>query len=188
MTADFSEYDRLETMNAVDLIEYLFENEGEIPYEVFYTQLGRVLTMNTGLSGSGYHEWVEDILNEISPSTQELLMTEEENKAFKELPETIKIYRGVKGDSIEELSYSWTLERPVANWFATRFRKNGIVLEGKCSKFDVAALFLERNEAEIFIIPDDVEIISRTEVKAPKEGKALADYTDEDWSPVTSLS
>lgn len=83
---------------------------------------------------------------------KESFMSKEDLKFFKELPETITVYRGcIKG--LNEDGYSYTTEREQAEWFANRF-SNGEpkVIELTVKKKDVFAYTNSRSENEIIIV------------------------------------
>jgi hypothetical protein len=95
---------------------------------------------------------------------REHMMEEDEREAFAQLPDTLTIYRGYcRGSNMK--SCSWTLDQKRAEWFAKRFAVvNGPdsprVAEGVVAKSDVIAYFTERQESEIVVLPDAVDIRS----------------------------
>ena len=90
-----------------------------------------------------------EIIRLFENSNREYLMSEEENNTFNQLPEYIKIYRGVKQKYRNNKGMSWTLDRKKAEWFANRFDNNGYVISGTINKKDVLGYFNCRNEKEI---------------------------------------
>ena len=69
------------------------------------------------------------------------LMSKDEREYIKNLPEEIKVYRGV-GKGRNPKGLSWTDDEEVAKWFAERFDTDeGYVLEGMIYKSDVLAYF-----------------------------------------------
>ncbi len=89
----------------------------------------------------------------------EKLMDEDEIKRFTNLPDKIKIYRGLTGynkDNIKALS--WTMSKKTAEWFADRFQQNdGTVYSATIQKEYVYAYFAGRNEDELIVDPDKLE-------------------------------
>jgi hypothetical protein len=83
---------------------------------------------------------------------KESFMSKGDLKFFKNLPETLTIYRGcTKG--LNENGYSYTTERTQAEWFANRFRNGEAkVVELKVKKKDVFAYTNSRSENEIIIV------------------------------------
>lgn len=79
-----------------------------------------------------------------------MLMEHEDLEIYKNLPDEIEIYRGVKPDSSPK-ALSWTLNKEVANWFAKRFEDNGVVYKAKIKKKDILAYFNQRNENEVVV-------------------------------------
>ena len=115
-------------------------------------------------------------------------MTGHENWLLKQLIENenpLVIYRGyqqvVPFYQTDNARMSWTLNKDLAKWFATRFfNATGIimttgslgvprVLTGYCSGKDIHAYINSREEDEIIIDSDKVEIISNEIQKLPKE-------------------
>jgi hypothetical protein len=79
------------------------------------------------------------------------LMDWDEQLAYESLADTVTVYRGCQ-PGLNEDGISWTLKRDKAEWFATRFSKEGIVLEKQISKRDIIAVFTGRNEFEAVIL------------------------------------
>ena len=89
----------------------------------------------------------------------QLMMDADEKTFFDQLPNELKIYRGVylnkKDDKYDFLGSSWTLDYEKAKWFAERrgFRENEypLVYSLNVHKEDVLSYFNRRNENEILI-------------------------------------
>ena len=79
---------------------------------------------------------------------KEDLMTEEELKYYKDLPEEIIVYRGInKITNHPPKALSWTCDYNVAKWFSERFSKgNGIIYKTTVKKEDVLAYFSHEKE------------------------------------------
>ncbi len=82
---------------------------------------------------------------------RESLMDWDELLAYQSLADEVTVYRGCE-KGLNENGISWTLKKEKAEWFATRFSKNGVVLEKQISKRDIIAVFTGRNEFEVVII------------------------------------
>ena len=78
------------------------------------------------------------------------LMDQEEQSVFDKLPETITVYRGLQRNASTE-ALSWTLDKNVAEWFATRFNHDGKVIEATIPKKHILAYFDRRNESEVVL-------------------------------------
>jgi hypothetical protein len=100
------------------------------------------------------------------------MMDSDEQEEFHNLPNEMKVYRGVclshSDDEFEFLGNSWSLDYEKAKWFAERrgFSKDSypLVYAMTVNKNDVLAYFTRRQEAEILvdytkIDLDDVEFI-----------------------------
>jgi hypothetical protein len=82
---------------------------------------------------------------------REYLMDEEEQSLYKSLGDIETVYRGCQ-KGINEDGISWTLKKDKAQWFATRFGKEGKVLEMRINKEKIVAVFTGRNEYEVVIL------------------------------------
>ena len=83
-----------------------------------------------------------------------VLMSAEEQKELAGMADPITIYRGVTSRNADNIyAMSWTLEKKVAEWFATRFGEKGTVYQAQIDKAHVLALFHGRGEAEIVADP-----------------------------------
>lgn len=94
------------------------------------------------------------LLSLFKSANPEVLMNDEELKAFNELEDTVTIYRGVtsyNADNIKALS--WTLDYDKAEWFANRFGEEGTVYEAEIVKSHILAYFSRRNESEVIVDP-----------------------------------
>lgn len=81
------------------------------------------------------------------------VMDAEERAAFAELPEDLTVYRGFQTEGGEE-SWSWSLDREMAVWFARRFASSTTTARlatMKVRKADVLAYFTGRKESEIVL-------------------------------------
>lgn len=94
------------------------------------------------------------LLSMFKSADSAVLMTEDEYLQFKQLDDTVTIYRGVtayNGKNIKALS--WTLNQETAEWFAHRFGEEGTVYEAQIDKSHIYALFNGRNESEVIVDP-----------------------------------
>lgn len=92
------------------------------------------------------------LLNLFKKATPFDLMDNNEFEIFKNLPETITIYRSAKTskkNNIETLS--WTLDYNIAKWFSNRHTTKGRIFQAEINKEHVLAYFNRRNEKEVII-------------------------------------
>ncbi|MBK7362687.1 MAG: hypothetical protein IPJ01_10365 [Micavibrio sp.] len=83
--------------------------------------------------------------------TKGYFMSEDDKKAFDNLPDKLIVYRGyVKGKNEKGLSY--TTDENKAKWFAKRFYKDGEVTSRYVDKKDVFAYTNRRSENEIILL------------------------------------
>jgi len=91
------------------------------------------------------------------------LMEKEEREYLKNLPDEVKVYRGVSvGREPNGLSYTDNLS--MADWFSHRYDKEdekGYILEGIVKKENILAYF--ESENELVIDPRDIENLHRME-------------------------
>ena len=98
---------------------------------------------------------------ESSEPEREYLMIKSERTRLENLPNKLKIFRGMterERDS-KEFGLSWTLDREVAEFLATKYPRNistqgekKLVHEIEINKSDVIALFASRRESEIIYL------------------------------------
>lgn len=89
----------------------------------------------------------------------EILMDEDELAYFQNLPEVLTVYRGVSPGR-ERNGLSWTDDREKAEWFKSRFEregKRGELLKAKINKRSILAYFNSRNEKELVVDVFDIE-------------------------------
>lgn len=83
-----------------------------------------------------------------------LLMNDSEREMFGKLDDTVTVYRGVRSARSDGLNaMSWTLSRETAEWFASRYGRQGKVYEARIEKQHILALFLDKNESEVVLNP-----------------------------------
>jgi len=95
----------------------------------------------------------------------QLMMNDTELQFYNSLPQEVKIYRGIRvEDELDEenIGLSYTFNKEKAEWFAKRFSQDGkgtpTLIEATIDKDDILSVFLDRDEDEILVNPDKVEI------------------------------
>lgn len=85
------------------------------------------------------------------------------SKAFKDLPDLVTIYRGIKRlENKRNYGISWTLSEKTAEFFARRFMPPlSYILKAKVNKSNITALIEDRGETEVIVIKS----IKQVEVK-----------------------
>lgn len=94
-----------------------------------------------------------EIIKWFKSADKESLMNDGELKIYNQLPEKLKVYRGVAVDRKHD-GISWTMNYEEAVWFSNRFNrsnKTGYIRSGYIDKKDVLAFFNRRGEDEIVI-------------------------------------
>jgi len=86
-------------------------------------------------------------------------MVEEKNKALKMHPDILTVYRGEASKSTpHNISWSWTLDINMANFFATRFGDDDSkIVKGVVKKEDIEVYFV--SEHECIINPIHVDVV-----------------------------
>ncbi|KZR56951.1 hypothetical protein [Bacillus badius] len=80
--------------------------------------------------------------------------------------EMIEVYRGVGKLSLPaSKGFSWTLDKKVAEWFASRFSDGGAVYRACIRPDKIIAYIKERNEEEIILLPSFLENIAEINEK-----------------------
>lgn len=139
------------------LEEILYTHEIDDP-EIVWPLVGNVWTDSENIN-QNLEQWRE-VWDSPIPRRFELVMDEDERAALAALPETFEIYRGM-GDEAAIEGMSWTTNKAKAEWFAHRF--SGLdshaphLATGTVSKVNVLAHFLGRGEAEIVVLPENVQ-------------------------------
>lgn len=94
-----------------------------------------------------------------------LMLDKDELKLLNSLPNEVKIWRGVKVDDVlddDNIGLSFTLNKDKAIWFAERFAKAGvsqaILIEAVVKRDDILSIFLNRDEEEVIVNPEDIKI------------------------------
>ena len=145
----------------------------ERPWRLNWVYEFRELIKNN-LGIEGYYEIVAEAYNDTENAWQyknevielfyfgnqpHLMMGNDEKADFLELPDELKVYRGVCLNEMDSecdfLGSSWSLDFDKAKWFATRsgFEKSAypLVFSMTINKGDVLSYFTRRNESEILI-------------------------------------
>lgn len=128
----------------------------------FWEELGDLWTDTENLWQN--HETWRELLTCGRRDRRKYLMTEDERQFIKALGgpgcKTVTVYRGTCAPDGMGAGFSWTLNRPKAEWFARRFQHIGPekVIVGTLRKSKIIAYFDRRNEWEIICLPEDVTI------------------------------
>jgi len=151
-------------MNKNRVLDWLDEKWDEIDDEEISNKIFRdsYIRMEYPKYNCGYDTIMMMFRLRSNPS---LMMTEDEKKIIDELPDVVKIYRGVnveKGDTLDldedtyDMGISWTIDKERGEWFGNRFNHEGrecYLLEGEIKKSDIICYFNSRKEDEVIIYP-----------------------------------
>jgi hypothetical protein len=93
------------------------------------------------------------------------IMDRDEQRQFSELPDEVTIYQGHTVERHD--GWSWTLQKSVAEWFATRFAdlesSSPVLSTGKIGRENILAYFSRRNEEEVLV---DRDLVKNLKVRA----------------------
>lgn len=142
------------------------------PYRLAYFKY-----VNTFLSSKDFAEmlitcWLEAdfVSNDVNVSKEEViswfmkadkkyLMNNDEQQILKEMPDHVKIYRGV-GEAKYKNGFSWTLNLEIAKFFAKRFAgagKKTYIYECIIDKGEILCYTDARGEAEVIVNPKNLK-------------------------------
>ena len=134
-------YSRLSVL--LEMGAYIYQHE-------FITLLG-----NWWNSCDNISEYADELRDDLCgygiADARPLMMGENEQKAFAQLPDVVTVYRGCYAGN--KWGMSWSLDKEVAERFPflNRYRQAGrpLLVKARIQKQDIVALKLDRNEAEV---------------------------------------
>ena len=98
-----------------------------------------------------------EIIKWFEKADKKYLMDEEDYEKYSSLADKVTIYRGVR-DGDYKYEMSWTLSKPKAEWFATRYdSEKPIVLETTVNRNDILCYTNDRGESEVIINPKKID-------------------------------
>lgn len=152
-------------------MQVLTEYEHQMSDAVFWKTFGDAWTSSENLWQD--MRLIGRMLSSPRPN-REQMMTLEERRALKRMPDTLTIYRGYSGKGTWK-SWSWTLDGEKGEWFARRppspladSPADPTLVEATANKSDVIAYMTDRGESEIIVDPKKVKIVSTKVLKPQK--------------------
>jgi hypothetical protein len=140
--------------------DYVKEHISSISVEKFYELLGELI-----IDSENTFQIKDSVMNLINlMGNPRLMMNQQEKDALNDLPEFVKIYRGVSSsDTFYDhlLSYSWTTDYDKAVWFSKRFKSDKeefLVFEMEISKDEIISFFTRRSESEVILDYTKIDI------------------------------
>lgn len=132
----------------IDFLKELFE-EGGIDKKTCGNELGQIWPMLEN-NDSTDDETKEIMLDWLLSADKEVIMDENDLKAYMTLPEQVTVYRGMQpGESVK--GFSWSLDLSTAEWFSKRFSNDGKVYSTVVNKKDIIAYINSRAEQEVIL-------------------------------------
>lgn len=117
------------------------------------------------LGDYGFAAMTDEAFNKIVASKTEAQKKETES-ALSSMPDVLTIYRGqTKVGTPVEKAHSWTLDRNIANFFATRCGQDKAeIITATVNKKDVIEYISDRGEKEVLVSYKDLNIVGTTEL------------------------
>jgi len=138
--------------------------------KTYWSLLAQIYTDSENID-ENFDAWA--VLLTSSRPGREAFMHPDERAFLDGLPDEILVYRGGADESVTD--FSWTVDEGVAAWFAQRTvdmaggSGPGVVLEGRVLKRDVIGFKNNRDEAEIVVAPECVEVLcERRPMRVPR--------------------
>jgi len=132
-----------------DKLAALYEVADQIESDVLYGKLLRDAWIGTEMFTDKLH-MVEKLM---AHRGVKWMMTDQEKSRLKNMPSQFTVYRGAVA-GLNDLGWSWTLNRKTAIWFAKRFCDGDAVLyEVTVKKETPLALIEARGEEEVILDP-----------------------------------
>jgi len=144
---------------------------------------------------------LEDLVYKFSELDPKTTMNKEETSYFNNLPNQVKVYRGVQGDDYssdhnndwgrkitideldtEQIGYSWTTDKEKGEWFGNRYYQKGFLFEGIVDKRYILCYWNGRKEHEVIIDPIFIENIKITDLSGNEPPRYL------DQEPISMVS
>jgi len=146
-------------------LDWLNENVDLIQDDKKYYDFLKDAYMLTEFPMNGFSSY-RDLLDLFyAKDNPKLMMDKGELKLLNSLPKEVKIWRGVKVDDVlddDNIGLSFTLNKDKAIWFAERFSQEGvsqpILIGAVVKKVDILSIFLNRDEEEVIVNPEDIKI------------------------------
>lgn len=107
------------------------------------------------------------------------VVDEEDAKTFNELPDRVTVYRGGRVDWEDMMDsmppFSWTLDIERARWFAHRFewKPDCYLITAEIDKEDIYFFTDARNEQEVVVDPEGLEVKTIMKLSLPNESPHL---------------
>lgn len=114
----------------------------------YWSLLGEIWVLSENI-WQNQDKW-QELLTSCRPD-KEYFMEEEDRKYFNSLPDTITIHRGYKEN---KNGFSYSLSEEKAQWFANRWKKEGVVITRTIKKEDAFAYMGGRKESEIITLKE----------------------------------
>lgn len=92
---------------------------------------------------------IRTLISWFKAANKKYLMEPDELRYYTNLPDIVKVYRGVAVGRAANDGLSWTGNIKTAQWFASRFGKGGYIIQGDINKQDIFAYFNGRGEDEL---------------------------------------
>lgn len=164
-----------EASDARDWMTYVFGHERPYRAEALESISGRVdddtewwdLVGRVWTDTENPHECCEawEAIFEDRDGRDRMMGYEESERLFL-MPDELVVYRGSNAPDKLGSGYSWTTDKKVARWFATRYNRRGWITTGTVDKADIVAVIDRRNEHEVIVYPENVRDMKTVKVRS----------------------
>jgi len=125
------------------------------------------LFRETWVDSENWWQSADDIAEWVDDGDADLMMNDEEREHLASQPESFAVHRGWSRHG-GRCGYSWTTDRDIAEFFATRFarcaeHRQATIMSGVVRRDDVLAYLTSRDESEMFV---DIGSVSNVETYA----------------------
>ena len=151
-------------------LKWLSENSDLIDDDDKFYDLLKFSWTVTEFPSSGFYGYWDLVQLFYDRGNPQSMMNKEELEVYNNFPDEVILYRGVRvEDELDEenIGLSFTYDKEQAEWFAKRFSKGGgkpTLIEAKVKKSDILSVFEDRNEKEVVVDPEQIEIVKITEL------------------------
>jgi len=147
----------------LDALRMLYETTEIAANSTEFWQLFRSIWIDTE---NWWHN-ADDVAEWIDDGGAELMMHDSEREHLASMPDSFTVYRGWSRHG-GRCGYSWTTDRDIAEFFATRFarcadQRHAKIAAGVVKRHDVLAYLTSRDESEMFV---DIGSVSNVETYA----------------------
>lgn len=124
--------------------KYMSDADLGLVLEEFWKKIEQI-SLDTSISG-------RDIISWFRRADKTVLMTEKERDTLRNMPDEIRIYRGVTSHNrSRKKAFSWSLNKQTAEWFAGRFKTGTGEIWTRVIPKERILCYFDGNEQEVIV-------------------------------------